>query len=98
MALHETGIFSPIIKVLAAVMPMLWQAKEKLRAADGKISNNKVKTGNATAPPPSELAPAIKEPNTMVSGATQLILYKLKALWLNIYHSHVAITTTKKKI
>jgi len=40
--------------------------KEKSRATGGAIPKTRVMTGKATAAPPSEVAPATIEPNTMV--------------------------------
>lgn len=51
---------------LAQVMPTDWIMKEKSRATGGAIPNTRVITGKATAAPPSEVAPATIEPNTMV--------------------------------
>src|SRR6056297_422980 len=56
----------------AMVIPMDCIRNEKTLASCGSISNSLVKTGNATAPPPSEVAPAIKYPNTIVSEIGQV--------------------------
>jgi hypothetical protein len=48
-------------------MPIDWIIKEKTLASADGIPSTFVKTGNATAPPPSDVAPAIKEPKIIVS-------------------------------
>jgi hypothetical protein len=53
------------------VMPIDCMAKPKFRATSGGILKMSVMTGKATAPPPSALAPAIKEPKTIVRDMNQ---------------------------
>ena len=55
----------------AAVIPTDCMAKLKFRATEGFISKINVITGKAIAPPPSELAPAMNDPKTMVSDMNQ---------------------------
>ena len=56
---------------VAAPMPTLWIAKENTLASWGSTPNTLVKTGKATAPPPRLVAPATREPNTMVRLVSQ---------------------------
>ena len=47
-------------------LPQHWIIMEKSLATEGDRWRTKVMTGNATAPPPSDVAPPIKEPTSMV--------------------------------
>ena len=47
-------------------LPQDWHIIEKSLATDGSIPSARVMTGNATAPPPSEVAPPIMAPKIMV--------------------------------
>ena len=55
-----------MIENAAAVIPTDCIINEKSRATDGLIPNPNVITGNATDAPPSDVAPAINEPNIIV--------------------------------
>ena len=50
----------------AAVMPTDWIMYEKSRATGGGMPKTSVMMGNATAAPPSDVAPASIEPNIIV--------------------------------
>ena len=55
----------------AATMPTDWIMKLKSRATAGLMPSASVITGKATAAPPSEVAPATSDPNTMVTLISQ---------------------------
>ena len=68
---------------------------EKSRATLGGIWNPRVITGKATAPPPSLVAPAMKEPNAMVTLMNQFSTNRPKRSPCSIRASHpVQITAT----
>ena len=57
-----------MVKV-AATMPTVWIIMEKSLATGGVMPSTRVMTGKATAPPPTEVAPATSAPKTMVMEA-----------------------------
>ena len=52
-------------------MPTAWIMSAWVRAVVAATSRTLVKTGNATAPPPAGVDPAMNEPNTIVTEAGQ---------------------------
>lgn len=78
MVIHGIGICMKYIDRLAIPIPTVCIMSEKSLAHSGSILNTSVITGKATAPPPSEVAPAINDPNTMVRDMNQLSLNRLK--------------------
>lgn len=62
------SILTPMYKIAneADVMPTLCIMKERFIASTGATFSTRVKTGKATAAPPSQVAPAIKLANTLV--------------------------------
>ena len=71
-AVRSIVIFLKKITREAQVIPTDWIIREKSRATEGDILKPSVITGNATAPPPSLVAPAINEPNNIVIDIGQL--------------------------
>ncbi len=55
----------------AIVIPTDWIINAWVRAVEAGTSRSLVKTGNATAPPPAGVEPAMKEPNSIVIEAGQ---------------------------
>ncbi len=70
-SLSLTLIFIQNIVKEAAVIPQDCTMSEKSLATVGSIPNAKVMTGNATAPPPSDVIPATNAPKTMVKVICQ---------------------------
>ena len=61
---------------LAIIIPKDWIISEKSLAIEGFILKNKVMIGKATAPPPSEVAPAMKEAKIIVTLINQFFSNK----------------------
>jgi hypothetical protein len=78
----------------ADTMPILCMAKLKSLAAGGVILKYKLKMGNATAPPPSGVKPAIALPNTIINAYSQCVSYKAKPGPVKIRYSQVVSTAT----
>ena len=55
----------------AATMPTDWIIREKSRATWGSMPKPRVMMGNATAPPPSLVVPAMNDPSAMVADMSQ---------------------------
>ena len=55
------------------VMPTDWMASANHLALSGVTCSTLVNTGKATAPPPSQVAPAINEPKIMVVATAQCL-------------------------
>ena len=74
-------------------MPTAWIKREKSRATLGAILKPSVMTGNATAPPPSLVAPAMNEPNAIVTLMNQFSANRPKRSPRTMPVSHAAHTT-----
>ena len=66
MARHDTAIPRVMMKRLAMLIHTLWIMMLKVRATGASIPRTLVKTGKATAPPPTGVAPAMNGPAFMV--------------------------------
>lgn len=73
MTFFSINILDFKITSVAAVIPTLCIAREKLRAIAEEVSKMSVKAGNATAPPPSAVAPAMKDPKTIIAETGQYL-------------------------
>ena len=68
------GVLKIKIEKAAVPIPIDCIIHAKSLAMIGGISKSRVKTGKATAPPPSVVAPAIKEPKPIVSVMGQKLI------------------------
>jgi hypothetical protein len=78
----------------ADTMPILCIARLKSLAAVGGMLKYRLKIGNATAPPPSGVKPAMAEPNIIMNAYNQCVSYKAKPGPVKIRYSQILNTAT----